>query len=62
MQEFWNELTFPSPGDLPDPGNEPTSLMSPALQADSLPSEPSGNTQNIYIVSPNAVSEGPVNI
>ena len=62
MQEFWNELTFPSPGDLPDPGNEPTSLLSPALQADSLPSEPSGNTHNIYIVSPNAVSEGPVTI
>ena len=29
---------FPSPGDLPDPGTE---LRSPALQADSLPSEPS---------------------
>jgi len=24
-------LPFPSPGDLPDPGIEPTSLMSPAL-------------------------------
>ena len=30
---------FPSPGDLPDPGIEPES---PALQADSLPSEPPG--------------------
>ena len=28
--------SFPSPGDLPDPGIEP---QSPALQADSLPSE-----------------------
>ena len=28
---------FPSPGDLPSPGIEPTS---PALQADSLPAEP----------------------
>ena len=32
-------MPFPSPGDLPDPGMEP---RSPALQADSLWSEPSG--------------------
>ena len=36
-QEYWNGLPFPSPGDLPDPGIE---TASPALQADSLPSEP----------------------
>ena len=29
------------PGDLPDPGIEPISPVSPALQADSLPAEPS---------------------
>ena len=33
-QEYWSGLPFPPPGDLPDPGIEPTS---PALQADSLP-------------------------
>ena len=33
-QEYWSELPFPSPGDLPDPGIE---LGSPALQAGSLP-------------------------
>ena len=33
------ELPCPLPGDLPNPGIEPTS---PALQADSLPAEPSG--------------------
>ena len=38
-QEHWNGLSFPSPGDLPSPGMEPGS---PALQADSLPSEPPG--------------------
>ena len=38
-QEYWSGLSFLSPGDLPDPGIEPTS---PALQADSLLSEPSG--------------------
>ena len=30
-QEHWRGLLFPSPGDLPDPGIEPVSLMSPAL-------------------------------
>ena len=35
-QEYWSWLPFPSPGDLPDPGIE---LRSPALQADSSPTE-----------------------
>ena len=35
-QEYWSGLPFPSPGDLPSPGIEP---RSPALQADSLPTE-----------------------
>ena len=30
-QEYWSGLPFPSLADLPDPGIEPTSLMSPAL-------------------------------
>ena len=30
-QVYWSELPSSSPGDLPDPGIEPTSLMSPAL-------------------------------
>ena len=38
-QEYWSGLPFPSPGDLPDPETEP---RSPALQAYSLLSEPSG--------------------
>ena len=38
-QEYWSGLTFPSPGDLPNPGIEPGS---PALQGDSLLSEPPG--------------------
>ena len=38
-QGCWSGLPFPFPGDLPDPGLE---LGSPALQANSLPSEPSG--------------------
>ena len=38
-QEYWSGWPFPSPGDLPDPGNEPGS---PAFQADSLPAELQG--------------------
>ena len=30
-QEYWSGLPFPPPGDLPDPGIEPASLISPAL-------------------------------
>ena len=43
-QEHWSGLPFPPPGDLPDPGIEPASPTSPALQADSLPLEPSGKS------------------
>ena len=43
-QEYWSGLPFPPPGDLPDPGIE---LESPAVQADSLPSEPLGMPCNI---------------
>ena len=32
-QKYWSQLTFPSPGNLSNPGTEP---VSPALQADSL--------------------------
>ena len=39
-QEHWSGLPCPPPGDLPDPGFEPGSPASPALQADSLPTEP----------------------
>ena len=30
-QEYWSGLSFPPPGDLPDPEIEPASLMSPVL-------------------------------
>ena len=30
-QEYWSGLPFPPPGDFPDPGINPMSLMSPAL-------------------------------
>ena len=40
-QEYWNGLPCPPPKDLPDPGIEPTVL---AWQVDSLPTEPSKET------------------
>ena len=47
-QEYWSGLSFPSSGDLPDPGTEP---RSPALQADALPSElPGKPSANIDLV------------
>ena len=36
-QEYWSGLPSSPPGDLPDPGIEPTSPVSPVLQVDSLP-------------------------
>ena len=40
-------MPFPSPGDLPNPGIE---HRSPAFQADSLPSEPSGKPSGAHIL------------
>ena len=38
-QEYWSGLTFPSPGDLPDPGFE---CVSPALADGFFTTEPPG--------------------
>ena len=38
-QEYWSGLPFPPPGVLPNSGIEP---RSPALQTDTLPSQPLG--------------------
>ena len=53
-QEYWNELPFPTPGDLPDPGIEP---MSPVLQADSSPLNHQGSPRlylELYLVTGNS--------
>ena len=41
-QEYWSGLPLPSPGDLPQPGIDPTSLLPPALAVDSLTIAPLG--------------------
>ena len=48
-QEYWSGLPCPPLGDLPDPGIEPMSPMSPALQADALPTEPPGKPNPLHI-------------
>ena len=51
-QEYWSGLPFPAPGNLPNPGIEPASVASPALQADSLPlshwGSPTSSLSRIY--------------
>ena len=47
-QKYWSGLPCPPPGDLPNPGIEP---RFPALQEDSLLSEPPGKPKNIGVDS-----------
>ena len=41
-QEYWSRLPFPTPGDLPDPGIKPASLVPPALAGGFFTAEPPG--------------------
>ena len=49
-QEYWSELPFPTPGDLPDPGIKP---MSPALASGFFttgsPGKPSRSITSQYV-------------
>ena len=45
-QEYWSGFPCPLPGSLPDPGIK---LMSPALQADFLPTELPGKPTKNYL-------------
>ena len=42
-QEYWSGLSYPSPGDIPDPGIEP---RSPALADGVFTTEPPGEPKN----------------
>ena len=46
--DYWSGWSFPSPGDLPNPGIKP---RSPALRVDSLPAEPQGKPKNTGVGS-----------
>ena len=49
-QECWSGLPCPTPGDLPNLGNEPMSPESPTLQMGSFPTESRGNPTPIMMV------------
>ena len=42
-QEYWSGLPFPTPGNLPNQGIEPSSLVLPSLAGGFFATEPSGN-------------------
>ena len=42
-QEYWSELPFPTPEDVPNQGIKPSSLVSPSLAGGFFTTEPSGN-------------------
>ena len=46
-QEYWSGLPFPTPGDLPNPGIEPASLVSPALAGGFFTTATTGKPQSI---------------
>ena len=54
-QEYRSRLLFPAPEDLPDPGIKP---WSPALQEDSLPSEPPGKPLKVEVIKKKKKSRG----
>ena len=46
-QEYWSGLPFPTPGDLPDPGVEPESLVSPTLAGGFFTTAPRGKPHSL---------------
>ena len=51
--EYWNRLPFPPAGDLPNPGIEPASLMSPALAGRFFTTSATWEAMYIYILLQN---------
>ena len=49
--EYWSELLFPPPGDLPYPGNKTESLKSPALTGDFFTNEPPQKPPQMFIAA-----------
>ena len=55
-QKYWCGLWFPPPGDLPNPGIEPTSLMFPALAGRFFTTEPQVQPKNLITKDRKSVS------
>ena len=51
-EDYWSGLPFPSPGNIPDPGMEPASPVSPALAGEffttEIPGKPRIKQQKRY--------------
>ena len=61
-QEYWRGLPFSTPGDLPDPGIEPSSPMLPALAGGFFITEPPGKSplkkkNNFFLLKDNCFIE-----
>ena len=54
-QEHWSGLPCPPPGDLPSPGTEPTSLMSPAPAGEFFTIRATWNARMIFLTNRNKV-------
>ena len=62
-QEYWSGLPYPPPGNLPDPGIKPGSLMSPALAGEFFSTsapwvKPEGDSNNSTVSSSNSSLNG----
>ena len=51
-QEYWGGFPFPTPGDIPHSGTEPTSPVSPALAGEFFTTEPPGKPMENGMVVP----------
>ena len=49
-QEYWSGLPFPTPGDLPDQGIEPTFFVSPALAGKFFTTVPPGKPKHLLLL------------
>ena len=49
-QEYWSGLPCPPPGDLPDPGTEPTSSASPVLAGEFSTPGPPNSLSYLYVI------------
>ena len=55
-QEYWSGLPCPPPGDLPNPGTEPESLMSPALAGGFFTTNATWEAPNMLYFAPQKAS------
>ena len=59
-QEYWNELPFPTPGDLPNPGIKPKCLMFPASAGGFFTTSATWEALDLLQSNLNSVSTGMV--